>query len=173
MHVEDQERPHLLNVPVRPSVWSCVVCRPAGGQVVNLMNQRLQTGFSEAEVLQVFCDTCEALARLHQCKTPIVHRDLKVRTLLYNPKPPRYLKCRGRFIVLNRGSFTPHAGGEHPAPRPGALRALWLRERHQPLPEPSDRGCATGGRGDQEVSGGLQARESITSLMNTSSQHKV
>ena len=66
------------------------------------MNQRLQTGFSEAEVLQVFCDTCEALARLHQCKTPIVHRDLKVRTLLYNPKPPRYLKCRGRFIVLNR-----------------------------------------------------------------------
>lgn len=48
-----------------------------GGQVVNLMNQRLQTGFTEAEVLQIFCDTCEALARLHQCKTPIIHRDLK------------------------------------------------------------------------------------------------
>lgn len=42
------------------------------------MNQRLQTGFTESEVLQIFCDTCEAVARLHQCKTPIIHRDLKV-----------------------------------------------------------------------------------------------
>lgn len=42
------------------------------------MNQRLQTGFTENEVLQIFCDTCEAVARLHQCKTPIIHRDLKV-----------------------------------------------------------------------------------------------
>lgn len=41
------------------------------------MNQRLQTGFTEAEVLQIFCDTCEAVARLHQCKSPIIHRDLK------------------------------------------------------------------------------------------------
>lgn len=46
--------------------------------MVNLMNQRLQTGFTENEVLQIFCDTCEAVARLHQCKLPIVHRDLKV-----------------------------------------------------------------------------------------------
>lgn len=46
--------------------------------MVNLMNQRLQTGFTESEVLQIFCDTCEAVARLHQCKTPIIHRDLKV-----------------------------------------------------------------------------------------------
>lgn len=42
------------------------------------MNQRLNVGFSEAEVLHIFCDTCEAVARLHQCKTPIIHRDLKV-----------------------------------------------------------------------------------------------
>nr|XP_020007546.1 BMP-2-inducible protein kinase-like [Castor canadensis] len=49
------------------------------GQVVNQMNKKLQTGFTEAEVLQIFCDTCEAVARLHQCKTPIIHRDLKVR----------------------------------------------------------------------------------------------
>lgn len=48
-----------------------------GGPVVNLMNQRLQMGFTEAEVLQIFCDTCEAVARLHQCKTPVIHRDLK------------------------------------------------------------------------------------------------
>lgn len=55
-----------------------LVCVWAGGQVVNLMNQRLQTGFSEQEALQIFCDTCEAVARLHQYKTPIIHRDLKV-----------------------------------------------------------------------------------------------
>lgn len=54
-----------------------------GGQVVNLMNQRLQTGFSEAEVLQIFCDTCEAVARLHHCKTPIIHRDLKASRFLF------------------------------------------------------------------------------------------
>lgn len=45
------------------------------------MNQRLQTGFTEAEVLQIFCDSCEAVSRLHQRKTPIVHRDLKVTCL--------------------------------------------------------------------------------------------
>lgn len=52
---------------------------PAAGQVVKQMNQRLNVGFSEAEVLHIFCDACEAVARLHQCKTPIIHRDLKVR----------------------------------------------------------------------------------------------
>lgn len=46
--------------------------------MVNLMNQRLQTGFTEAEVLQIFCDTCDAVSRLHQRKVPIIHRDLKV-----------------------------------------------------------------------------------------------
>ena len=42
------------------------------------MNQRLQTGFTEAEALQIFCDTCDAVSRLHQRKIPIIHRDLKV-----------------------------------------------------------------------------------------------
>lgn len=71
-------------------------CR--GGQVVNLMNQRLQTGFSEAEVLQIFCDTCEAVARLHQCKTPIIHRDLKVENIL--------LHDRGHYVLCDFGSAT-------------------------------------------------------------------
>lgn len=81
-------------------VWEVLIlmdfCR--GGQVVNLMNQRLQTGFSEAEVLQVFCDTCEALTRLHQCKTPIVHRDLKVENIL--------LHDRGHYVLCDFGSAT-------------------------------------------------------------------
>lgn len=47
-------------------------------QVLQLMNDRLQSGFTEQEVLQVFCDVCEAVSRLHHCQTPIIHRDLKV-----------------------------------------------------------------------------------------------
>ncbi|XP_059395683.1 AP2-associated protein kinase 1-like isoform X5 [Carassius carassius] len=72
------------------------VCR--GGQVVNLMNQRLQTGFSEQEALQIFCDTCEAVARLHQYKTPIIHRDLKVENIL--------LHDRGHYVLCDFGSAT-------------------------------------------------------------------
>ncbi|XP_077119177.1 AP2-associated protein kinase 1 isoform X8 [Ranitomeya variabilis] len=79
-------------------VWEVLIlmdyCR--GGQVVNLMNQRLQTGFTETEVLQVFCDTCEAVARLHQCKIPIIHRDLKVENIL--------LHDRGHYVLCDFGS---------------------------------------------------------------------
>ncbi|MFT7817479.1 AP2-associated protein kinase 1-like isoform X1 [Arapaima gigas] len=81
-------------------VWEVLIlmdfCR--GGQVVNLMNQRLQTGFTEAEVLQIFCDTCEAVARLHQRKTPIIHRDLKVENIL--------LHDRGHYVLCDFGSAT-------------------------------------------------------------------
>lgn len=81
-------------------VWEVLIlmdfCR--GGQVVNLMNQRLQTGFTEAEVLQIFCDTCEAVALLHQCKTPIIHRDLKVENIL--------LHDRGHYVLCDFGSAT-------------------------------------------------------------------
>ncbi|XP_061672776.1 AP2-associated protein kinase 1-like isoform X2 [Syngnathoides biaculeatus] len=81
-------------------VWEVLIlmdfCR--GGQVVNLMNQRLQTGFTEAEVLQIFCDTCEAVARLHQCKTPIIHRDLKVENIL--------LHDQGHYVLCDFGSAT-------------------------------------------------------------------
>ncbi|XP_056102785.1 AP2-associated protein kinase 1 isoform X8 [Rhinichthys klamathensis goyatoka] len=79
-------------------VWEVLIlmdfCR--GGQVVNLMNQRLQTGFSEPEVLQIFCDTCEAVTRIHQCKTPIIHRDLKVENIL--------LHDRGHYVLCDFGS---------------------------------------------------------------------
>ncbi|KAK2899037.1 hypothetical protein Q8A67_010455 [Cirrhinus molitorella] len=84
-------------------VWEVLIlmdfCR--GGQVVNLMNQRLQTGFSEPEVLQIFCDTCEAVARLHQCKTPIIHRDLKVENIL--------LHDRGHYVLCDFGSAINHS----------------------------------------------------------------
>ncbi|XP_069003272.1 AP2-associated protein kinase 1-like [Embiotoca jacksoni] len=69
-----------------------------GGQVVNLMNQRLQTGFSETEVLQIFCDTCDAVSRLHQRKAPIIHRDLKVENILLHDK--------GHYVLCDFGSAT-------------------------------------------------------------------
>ena len=42
------------------------------------MNERLEEGFTEHEVLHIFCDVCEAVACMHQQKPPIMHRDLKV-----------------------------------------------------------------------------------------------
>ncbi|XP_062414978.1 AP2-associated protein kinase 1-like isoform X2 [Pungitius pungitius] len=81
-------------------VWEVLIlmdyCK--GGQVVNLMNQRLQTGFTEAEALQIFCDTCDAVSRLHQRKTPIVHRDLKVENILLHDK--------GHYVLCDFGSAT-------------------------------------------------------------------
>lgn len=43
------------------------------------MKTRGKANFTEQEVLAIFCDTCEAVSRLHHCQTPIIHRDLKVR----------------------------------------------------------------------------------------------
>ncbi|NWR80003.1 BMP2K kinase, partial [Centropus unirufus] len=85
---------------ISDNVWEVLIlmeyCR--AGQVVNQMNQRLQTGFTESEVLRIFCDTCEAVARLHQCKTPIVHRDLKVENIL--------LSDSGSYVLCDFGSAT-------------------------------------------------------------------
>ncbi|XP_049280096.1 AP2-associated protein kinase 1 [Anopheles funestus] len=66
--------------------------------LLTLMNARLATGFSEPEVLQIFCDVAEAVARLHQCQTPIIHRDLKVENILQNDL--------GNFVLCDFGSAT-------------------------------------------------------------------
>ncbi|NWX89925.1 BMP2K kinase, partial [Nothoprocta pentlandii] len=85
---------------ISDNVWEVLIlmeyCR--AGQIVNQMNQRLQTGFTESEVMRIFCDTCEAVARLHQCKTPIVHRDLKVENILLNDS--------GNYVLCDFGSAT-------------------------------------------------------------------
>uniref|UniRef100_A0A7N6BK77 non-specific serine/threonine protein kinase n=1 Tax=Anabas testudineus TaxID=64144 RepID=A0A7N6BK77_ANATE len=95
---------------VSDSVWEVLIlmeyCK--AGQVVKQMNQRLNVGFSEAEVLHIFCDACEAVARLHQCKTPIIHRDLKVENILLNDQ--------GHYVLCDFGSAThkvllPHKDG--------------------------------------------------------------
>uniref|UniRef100_A0AAG5CSX4 Protein kinase domain-containing protein n=1 Tax=Anopheles atroparvus TaxID=41427 RepID=A0AAG5CSX4_ANOAO len=66
--------------------------------LLTLMNARLGTGFSETEAMQIFCDVAEAVARLHQCQTPIIHRDLKVENILQNDL--------GHFVLCDFGSAT-------------------------------------------------------------------
>ncbi|XP_021922195.1 uncharacterized protein LOC110831003 isoform X6 [Zootermopsis nevadensis] len=66
--------------------------------VLQIMNGRLQSGFSETEVLQIFCDMCEAVSRLHHCQTPIIHRDLKVENIL--------LGDSGHYMLCDFGSAT-------------------------------------------------------------------
>jgi len=66
--------------------------------VLQLMNERLSTGFTEEEVISIFCDTCEAVARLHHCQTPIIHRDLKVENLLQSDQ--------GHYVLCDFGSAT-------------------------------------------------------------------
>ncbi|KAK9305116.1 hypothetical protein QLX08_003791 [Tetragonisca angustula] len=67
-------------------------------QVLQMMNNRLQTGFNESEVLQIFCDVCEAVSRLHHCQTPIIHRDLKIENILYSDT--------GHYVLCDFGSAT-------------------------------------------------------------------
>ncbi|KAG8267632.1 BMP-2-inducible protein kinase [Homalodisca vitripennis] len=60
--------------------------------------KQLQSGFTEAEVLQIFCDVCDAVSRLHHCQTPIIHRDLKVENIL--------LSDSGSYVLCDFGSAT-------------------------------------------------------------------
>ena len=59
-----------------------------GGRVVDMMNARLEEGFSESEVLKIFMDICQAVARLHHRTKPITHRDLKVHSHPLPSSPP-------------------------------------------------------------------------------------
>lgn len=67
--------------------------------VLQLMNDRLMSGrcLSAKEILGIFCDMCEAVARLHHSQTPVIHRDLKVENILIDDRdrssPPRYVLC--------------------------------------------------------------------------------
>ncbi|TPP65155.1 AP2-associated protein kinase 1 [Fasciola gigantica] len=60
--------------------------------------KQLQQRLTEVEVLRVFCDLCEAVCRLHHCKTPVIHRDLKVENVLIDE--------RQNFVLCDFGSAT-------------------------------------------------------------------
>ncbi|VDN31944.1 unnamed protein product [Gongylonema pulchrum] len=66
--------------------------------VLQLMNDRHLAGrcLSANEVLKIFCDVCEAVARLHHSQTPVIHRDLKAENVLIDERQrgsPTYVLC--------------------------------------------------------------------------------
>lgn len=63
-----------------------------------MMNAKLNVGFTEKEVLHIFCDIAEAVSRLHHCQTPIIHRDLKIENILQTDD--------GDFVLCDFGSAT-------------------------------------------------------------------
>ena len=71
-------------------------CR--AGHVVQLMNLRLESKFTQTEVLKIFCDVVEAVATLHHAHPPIIHRDLKVENVL--------LSDSGNYVLCDFGSAT-------------------------------------------------------------------
>ncbi|UYV77892.1 BMP2K [Cordylochernes scorpioides] len=68
------------------------------GHVLQLMKERINVGLSQQEVLSIFCDMCSAVARLHHCQTPIIHRDLKVENIL--------ISDTGQYKLCDFGSAT-------------------------------------------------------------------
>lgn len=66
--------------------------------VINLMKDRVSCGFTEAEVLKIFCDVCAAVSALHHHQTPIIHRDLKVENVLIDDF--------GNHVLCDFGSAT-------------------------------------------------------------------
>ncbi|CAG9860546.1 unnamed protein product [Phyllotreta striolata] len=66
--------------------------------VFGMMKSRGKANFTEGEVLAIFCDICEAVSRLHHCKTPIIHRDLKVENILVSES--------GNYVLCDFGSST-------------------------------------------------------------------
>ncbi|KAI9099852.1 kinase-like domain-containing protein [Phlyctochytrium arcticum] len=55
-------------------------CR--GGHLVDFLNTRLSNRLTEAEVLAIFSDVCEAVAHMHYSNPTIIHRDIKVENVL-------------------------------------------------------------------------------------------
>ncbi len=69
------------------------------GSLLALLNTKMaaKSYLSEKEVLQLMADIVAGVARIHQCATPIVHRDLKIENILEDD---------GKFVVCDFGSAT-------------------------------------------------------------------
>ncbi|KAF8522851.1 hypothetical protein JB92DRAFT_1670305 [Gautieria morchelliformis] len=63
-----------------------------GGGIIDMMNRRLRERLTEAEILQIFVDVCEAVAAMHNLKPALLHRDLKVENILQSSLT-RYKLC--------------------------------------------------------------------------------
>lgn len=54
----------------------------SGGGLIDFMNTRLQNRLTEPEIVKIFTDVAEGVARMHYLKPPLLHRDLKVENVL-------------------------------------------------------------------------------------------
>ncbi|CAO3624009.1 unnamed protein product [Cunninghamella echinulata] len=77
-----------------------------GGGVIDLMNRRLQQRLTEPEILKIFSNVCEALAYMHYCNPPVLHRDLKVENILILSQD-HYKLCDFGSAALSKGSYVP------------------------------------------------------------------
>ncbi|CAO3598615.1 unnamed protein product [Absidia cylindrospora] len=77
-----------------------------GGGVIDLMNRRLQQRLTEPEILNIFSNVCEALAYMHYCQPPVLHRDLKVENILILSQD-QYKLCDFGSAALSKGSYIP------------------------------------------------------------------
>ncbi|OBZ82792.1 Serine/threonine-protein kinase ppk30 [Choanephora cucurbitarum] len=77
-----------------------------GGGVIDLMNRRLQQRLTEPEILKIFSDVAEALAYMHYCNPPVLHRDLKVENILILNQD-HYKLCDFGSASLSKGNYIP------------------------------------------------------------------
>ncbi|KAI9475386.1 MAG: kinase-like domain-containing protein [Benjaminiella poitrasii] len=77
-----------------------------GGGVIDLMNRRLQQRLTEPEILKIFSDVAEALAYMHYCNPPVLHRDLKIENILIL-NDHHYKLCDFGSASLSRGNYIP------------------------------------------------------------------
>ncbi|KAI9276505.1 kinase-like domain-containing protein [Sporodiniella umbellata] len=77
-----------------------------GGGVIDLMNRRLQQRLTEPEILKIFSDVTEALAYMHYCNPPVLHRDLKVENILILNQD-HYKLCDFGSAALSKGQYIP------------------------------------------------------------------
>eukprot|EP01119_Soliformovum_irregulare_P020827 TRINITY_DN6807_c0_g1_i5.p1 TRINITY_DN6807_c0_g1~~TRINITY_DN6807_c0_g1_i5.p1 ORF type:complete len:854 (+),score=258.52 TRINITY_DN6807_c0_g1_i5:85-2562(+) len=54
----------------------------SGGGVLDMMNDRFHSRFSEGEILDIFSQVCAGVEVMHNREKPIAHRDLKVENIL-------------------------------------------------------------------------------------------
>ena len=108
--------------------------------VLQMMNDHLESGFSQDQVIKIFCDICKAVSRLHHCQTPIIHRDLKVwkqkfREIDFTEKYPKF------FI----------SGGKHFKVRWRKLCIMWFWFSHSKSFGPQQNGNHLSGRRNEKI----------------------
>ncbi|VDB84210.1 unnamed protein product [Peniophora sp. CBMAI 1063] len=86
----------------------------SGGGIIDMMNRRLRERLTEGEILQIFVDTCEGVAAMHNLRPALLHRDLKVENILQSSAT--------LFKLCDFGSATPAAS--RPPASTAEIRAL-------------------------------------------------